>query len=262
MGFVSRAASKHPCAACCIYPSGMRKPREYGILLTVHSHGACGKHSGRSGGIRVDYQRDYILRMIQMMGDMMRRLAERMDHLDRLHLLDETCRELCGISMDTGITLETDSLREMLSPIPRFMLSELLYARATACGLPMEETDALQLKALRLLASLGGEAQFCDLRAERLTALKDDVFTLLGAQDLMACARFFYEAERYDLMEDALYQALDAAAGEEKANDRREGIILLRNASKATETALALCNMTGQELRQSAFELETDAGLA
>ena len=38
------------------------------------------------------FQRDYILRMIEMMGDLMRRVKELMDELARMRLLEEACR--------------------------------------------------------------------------------------------------------------------------------------------------------------------------
>ena len=37
------------------------------------------------------FQRDYILRMIEMMGDLMRRVKELMDELAQMRLLEERC---------------------------------------------------------------------------------------------------------------------------------------------------------------------------
>ncbi len=66
----------------------------------------------------------------------------------------------------------------------------------------------------------------------------------------MDCARFFAQAERYDEMEDALFQAVEMGAG------RMEAAGMLRRAAKAEPSALARSRMTGQELRASAYELE------
>lgn len=206
----------------------------------------------------MDFQRDYILRMIQMMGDLMRRLAEKLEDRQRGRMLSDACREFCGLSLETGEQLDAASLREMLAPVPRFMLSELLAAKAETVSLPIGDMEELKLKALRLLASLHEEGQLCDLRAERLAALKTDVFSLLSATDLMDCARFFFQAEQYDQMEDSLFQALDMATGHEREGDRLEAIDLLRKASKAIENSLALCGMTSRELRESARELELE----
>ena len=206
----------------------------------------------------MDFERDYILRLIQMMGDFMRRIAEKMDDLERGRMLDMECRKLCGMSMEAGASLAFESLREMLSPMPRYMLSELLYVKAMASSsLPIEEADQLLIKALRLLATLHTEARLCDLRAQRLDEIKAAVFMQLTAADLMDCARFFAQAERYDLMEDTLFQALARTSVQERVQTLDEAVSMLRRGAKATENALALCGMTADELRQAAHELET-----
>lgn len=206
----------------------------------------------------MDFERDYILRMIQMMGDFMRRIADKMDDLERETMLDGESRRLCGVPFSAGQALDTASLCELLPPVPRLWMSELLYVKAVACqSLAYGQADALLLKALRLLASLHGEPRLCDLRAERLKQLKEAAFAQLTADDLMACARFFAQAESYDAMEDALFQALDATDAAKRAPLREEGIHMLRRAAGASERALALCGMTAQELRAAAHELET-----
>ena len=191
-----------------------------------------------------------------MIGDLMRRILEKVDQKERADMLSRASREYCGMALETGEALDVGSLLEMLAPTPRLMLSELLAAKAQTIDLPTEETAALQLKALRLLASLYSEGSLCELRAQRLMDLKSAVLTLLTAEDLIACARFFSQAERYDEMEDALYEALDQCEGETRAHCRQEAIALLRNAAKANGQTLALCHMTDSELRQSAHELE------
>ncbi|MDD3410929.1 MAG: DUF6483 family protein [Eubacteriales bacterium] len=202
----------------------------------------------------MDFERDYILRLIHMMGDLMRRVGELMDDLQRMHLLDDACRRLCGMTVETARSLSVQSLCELLGPMPRFLLSELLYLRATQTELSGEDRDELLEKALRLLASLHEESRLCELRAERLTRLKAATAERWDAQALMDCARFFAQSERYDEMEDALFQALERE--EPPQDDRGEAIRLLRRAAKASPQALALCRMTAQELRESAHELE------
>lgn len=206
----------------------------------------------------MDFERDYILRMIQMMGDFMRRVAEMMDDAERARAMDGECRRLCGMPLSAAETLDAASLIELSPPVSRFMLAELLYVKAKASSrLPYGEADALLCKALRLLASLADEPRLCDLRAARLAELKQDTLPLLDAADLMACARFFAQAERYDEMEDALFQAIPLAAPHEREAAKAEAAALLRAAAHAPEQALALCGMTAAELRASARELET-----
>ncbi|MDD3213089.1 MAG: DUF6483 family protein [Eubacteriales bacterium] len=203
----------------------------------------------------MDYQRDYILRLIHMLGELMRRIYERLDNRQRLDLLDQACREHCGMPLATAESLTMDSLYSLLSPMPRFMLGELLAVKAEVIPLAAGEAEALQYRAVQLLSSLYDETQLCDLRAEKLRQLKQAVLPMLTANDLMACARFFFTAERYDEMEDALFQALALETGDAFAQDRETTVLMLRRASKATARALALCNMSGDELRASAHEL-------
>jgi len=205
----------------------------------------------------MDYQRDYILRLIHMLGDLMRRIFELLDDKQRVRLLSDACREHCGMPLETAEALDTESLISLLASMPRFMAAELLCAKAEVTSLPIGEAEELKYKGLRLLASLYAETQLCELRAEKLATLKREVFPLLTGADLMDCGRFFWQAERYDEMEDALFQALEGETGEQRERDRREAIGLLRNAANATEHTLALCRMTASELRASARELET-----
>ncbi len=206
----------------------------------------------------MDYQRDYILRLIHMLGDLMRRVFELLDDHQRLRLLDEACREHCGMSLEAAESLRPESLLALLAPVPRLMLAEFLAAKAEVFSLPVGDAEELKYKALRMLASLYEETQLCDLRAEKLASLKRDVFPMLTAADLMDCARFFQQAGWYDEMEDALFQALPLETdGTAWARDRDGAAVMLREASKVTEPALILRGMTGAELRESACELES-----
>ena len=73
------------------------------------------------------FQRDYILRMIEMMGDLMRRVKELMDELAQMRLLDGASRKRCGLPLSALETLSAESLTELLSPAPRLFASELIY---------------------------------------------------------------------------------------------------------------------------------------
>ena len=169
------------------------------------------------------FQRDYILRMIEMMGDLMRRVKELMDELARMRLLEEACRRQCGLPLSALETLSTESLTEMLSPTPRLFASELIYLRATASPSLWEEGRMLRLKSLRLLLTLAQEGPLCELRAARVQALKLELMDLLLPEDLMACAAFLRQGGAYADMEDALFEAAERCAPQERAACVREG---------------------------------------
>lgn len=181
------------------------------------------------------FQRDYILRMIEMMGDLMRRVKELMDELAQMRLLEEACRRQCGLPLSALETLSTESLTEMLSPTPRLFASELIYLRATASPSLWEEGRMLRLKSLRLLLTLAQEGPLCELRAARVQALKLELMDLLLPEDLMACAAFLRQGGAYADMEDALFEAAGAVPGRRsRAGVRpRRGMLAARGGARA-----------------------------
>lgn len=202
------------------------------------------------------FQRDYILRMIEMMGDLMRRVKELMDELAQMRLLEEACRRRCGLPLSALETLSAESLTELLSPTPRLFASELLYLRATALPAPWEEGRMLRLKSLRLLLTLEEEGPLCELRAARVQALKLELADLLLPEDLMACAAFLRQGGAYADMEDALFEAAERCAPQERAACVRKGVCMLREAARAPAQDLAFGRTSAHELRLSARELE------
>ena len=206
----------------------------------------------------MDFEKDYILRLIQMLGDLMRRLYRLLDDQQRDRMLNDVCREWCGMGLEAGERLAPEALCDLLAPEPRLVMAELMADKADAITLTAYTADALRLRALRLLASLHEEGNICEVRAAKLAELKAKVLEELTPADLMACARFFAQGERFDEMEDALFQALELESGDQRDTDRRAAAAMLRRAARANEHALALCNMTAQELRESAHELEAE----
>lgn len=203
------------------------------------------------------FQRDYILRMIEMMGDLARKVAQLMEELEYLHHLDDASRLHCGLPLKALEELSHESLLEMLGPEPRLYASEILYLRAMEPSIQWDAQDRMMLKSLRLLASLTEESLLCELRTPRLRELKSQVLSLLTAQDLYQCALFFSAGDSYDEMEDALFQAVEQAneEGQRSVLIEKGCALLAQAAEEATESALAYCRMTRNELKQAAEEL-------
>lgn len=174
------------------------------------------------------FQRDYILRMIEMMGDFLRRLGDMIDEKERLHELDALCREHCGLPLDTARNLTDESLRELLTPQARFVLSEIMYLRARALIAKDEQEQADLLKSARLLLTMTDDISLCAERAERLKELLAACQDALLPDDYINAARFFMTGEHYDDCEDAIFMAADAAGS---ADDRHycilQGLALL-----------------------------------
>ena len=208
------------------------------------------------------FERDYILRMIQMMGDWLRRLAELLSDLERMRFLGELCRRHCGMTLKAAEALSDESLVSLLDPEPRFLLSELIYLHAAQTTCDDEQAQALLAKSLRLLLSLSGEGELCEQRAARLGDLKEQTLPLLTAEELMACAGFLVNGERYDLAEDAAFQAIERAEPSRQTALLSQALALMERAAAASPQALALCGMTPDELAESVSLLRTLAGLA
>ncbi|MEG0493665.1 MAG: DUF6483 family protein [Clostridia bacterium] len=201
------------------------------------------------------FQRDYVLRMIEMMGDLMRRLKELLDQHAQMRLLDEACRRHCGIPLETLQRLSAESLMELLAPMPRFFASELLRVEALAVCLPEEEEEAQRLMSARLLASLWEEGQVCELRALQLKQMKAQLLPKLTAKDLMNCAEFFFQGGLYDEMEDAVFQAFDISNSAERKCYGERGNSLLLFAAQAQAMEARPIQPSSQELRDAAQEL-------
>lgn len=208
------------------------------------------------------FERDYILRMIQMMGDLMRRIAELLSDLQRMKLLEDACLRYCGLSLRAAEALSDESLLSLLDAEPRFVLSELCYLHAAYTTCEDDEAEALLCRSLRLLCSLREEGELCEQRAARLEELKEQTLPLLTADDLLACGQFFANGERYDLMEDALFQAIERAEPSRQAALLTEALPLMERACAASEQVLALCGLTRAEAAESLGLLRTLSGLA
>lgn len=202
------------------------------------------------------FQRDYILRMIEMMGDLMRRVRELMDNLQRMRLLSDACLRHTGIPLDTAEQLTAESLETMLQPMPRLLMSEILFTKAETFSLPIEEQEELLHKSFHLLASLWEEGELCELRVDRLLEMKERIRPRLTVNELLCCARFCQECDRFSDMEDALFQATELLQKEEeRAQTAGLGAAMLEAAANATLEAIAFAHTTREELLQSAQEL-------
>ena len=172
------------------------------------------------------FQRDYVLRLIEMMGEFFRRLGDMLDEKEQARALDDACREQCGFSMEAACSLSMETIEDLLPPQGILILSELTYMRARIIARDEEKKGALFLRALRLLSALSGEEALCVERSARLKELMDACQDDLTAEDYLRCARFFMAGEHFDHGEDALFLAVEAA--EDKHYYVLQGRALLR----------------------------------
>lgn len=200
------------------------------------------------------FQRDYILRLIELMSNLSQRVSELMDELRQMRLLDNGCRRYCGLPLAAIEALHSDSLIELLAPSARLFASELLYTRAT---LSQPNGEELKLKSLRLLASMYTEGLLCELHALRLKVLKQELLNELTADDLMACAEFFFQGGEYADMKDAIFRAIEVSGTIERRRHTERGVTLLTSAAVASERDPA--DTSPQELREAVSNLQAVA---
>lgn len=197
------------------------------------------------------FQKDYVLRMIEMMGDFMRRIGEMLDDLHRLRLLDDTCREHCGMDINAAGKLSVESIIDLLSPQPRLMMAEILYIQAMQTSLPDETREQLLYRCARLLLSLREESLLCELRQDRLKYCLLEAYALFTPRDRLEAAAFFMQAEQFGLGEDQLYEALDEASLEEYPQLLQEGQHIMESCLNVPKKRLELGGLPYAEVLES-----------
>jgi len=200
------------------------------------------------------FQRDYVLRLIEMMGEFFRRLYQLSNEMDREKELDAACRDQCGLSLESVLVLSKDTLIELLPPRALLMASELMYIRASVVTVDEEKRSDHLFRSLQLLAALDEEETLCVERAMRLKELMDACAQRLSPEDYMACARFFLAGEKYDHCEDAIFLAIEEAR--EKAKLIIQGREMLNDMLLLPENALLSGGMTRQEVMEAIEDLE------
>lgn len=196
------------------------------------------------------FEQDYILRMIQMLGNFLRRLKEIALETEKRQELDHFCQEKCGLSLHTADTLSQESLTQLLPPEPRLILSELYYIRAQHTQCLEEERLEWLGRSARLLLSLKEESLICQERRERLHEMMAEA--ALSPEEMLDAFAFFLEGEAFDWAEDALFFALEDGA-EKALQLGLQGFERLRDLS---DKRLAAGGLSRRELNELIDELQ------
>ena len=197
---------------------------------------------------------DYVMRLIEMMGEFFRRLADMASEQMQARALDEMCRDQCGLSMEAALALSEDTVESLLPPQGLFILSELTYIRAKVMVRAGEEQDRMFLRSLRLLCMLREEEPMCLARCVRLKELMDACEDLLTPEDYLRCAAFYLAGEHFDFGEDAIFLAVEGAEapGEYAAKGRE----LLRGLLALPDSTLTPGGLPRADVRRAIDDLE------
>lgn len=164
----------------------------------------------------MDFQRDYILRMIEMMGDFMRRIKELLQDLDRMSMLGDLCHRHCGMKLETARSLTVESLTELLPMPSRLWLAEIWYTQAMYTDQASDERQELLLRSFKLLLLIGegtgGDVQpVYAMRKDRVQELLKELNPVLTSAEVMAGAAFLFQGDAYAWGEDAAFDAIITA---------------------------------------------------
>lgn len=205
-------------------------------------------------------ERDYVLRMIGMFGDMMRRLGELMDERERLHFLEKACREQCGMTLGAAETLDAAAAAALLPPATLWAAGEIVYLHYACAESDEREKRRLALQALRLLSVQGTEPGVAEARADRMEALLEVCREELCAQDELNCGRFFAACERFCAAEDMLFLAVEDG-GTERACYAAQGLGVLTKMAALPRETLILGGLPYEEVTQAIDDIRRIGGL-
>lgn len=163
------------------------------------------------------FQKDYVLRMIEMMGELVRRICSIAREADAMAELDEISQRACGLPMTMLRNGEIEQLSDTLDEAQRFLAAELLAIAIEIEKRTHTEDDLLPLheQATALYATLH-EPDYMLPASDRVALLVDEHLHALSSKALLSAGSLLERADQFAKAEDALYAAmeLDAAAKE------------------------------------------------
>ena len=159
------------------------------------------------------FQRDYILRMIEMIGEIARWILDEAREEDARAELDEISRKASGMPLKMLKTADVATLETLLSPDQRYLCAELLLigAQVDARTQPDETINPARAQALSLLATLQNP-DYLPRAYDRAHAAMEEMLDFLTPAELTALAALFERGGRFAAAEDALWAAEDRKA--------------------------------------------------
>lgn len=157
------------------------------------------------------FQRDYVLRMIEMIGELARRVRSILREADAYTEMEEVAQRACGLPLSMLETGEPDMLLSLLDEPQRFLAAELLLIDIEVKSRKQTSDTLLPLhaQALMLYASLA-EPDYMLPAADRAARLLSMLQDQLPVASLLCAAGLLERCGRYAEAEDALFAALDA----------------------------------------------------
>jgi hypothetical protein len=170
------------------------------------------------GEARVYFQKDYVLRMIEMLGELVRRIGEMTREADARGEVNEIAERACGLPIGLLAATDAASLPEMLGEAQRYLAGQLLliHLEIEARKAPEETLAPIRAQALAIFATLMEPDDLlpaADTAARLLPEVTDD----LPLETLVAVAGLLERAGLYAPAEDAHFAALERGGATQPA---------------------------------------------
>lgn len=192
------------------------------------------------------FQRDYVLRMIEMIGELFRRILATVDDVDAIKELDEIANKACGLPLAMLRGGDAAMLADTLEEPQRFLAAELLRI-ATRIDSRTQTDDALLPLYAQTIAILSGlrDPDYAIPAADRVALILRERLTDLPTDSLLRAAALLEHAGLYADAEDALFAAM------EHTPDIRAQITAFYDRLEALDDrALLAGNLTRDELSE------------
>lgn len=188
------------------------------------------------------FQRDYVLRMIEMIGEFARGILNLAREEDARAKLDSVSRRACGMPLAMLKTADAPTLETLLSEPQRYFGAELLLlsGEVDARTRAEDELAPVRAQALALLCTLQSPdyvPRACAAAHRIVKPLLDS----LSAPELLGAAALFERGDRFAWAEDALF-----AAGDDRAR-----LAFYRRALAADDRTLRGGNLPREEIEEA-----------
>lgn len=203
------------------------------------------------------FQQDYIMRMIEALGDFLRRLKGTVLDLDADALMDDAYKRFCGIERVLAEQMDVDTLSELLPPDRLLALSELTTYRAErfASSLHTDQLAALYHRALTLLIRVS-DMEVATLFEKRALELLEYAEALLTSGDCASVISFFFLAGAFDMGEDFLFESMDYYTNTAQRQEIYEaGLAFYDKLDSLSDAALSTGEFTRCEISEGRTDL-------
>lgn len=192
------------------------------------------------------FQKDYVLRMIEMMGELIGRIFSMARQADAEAELSEISQRACGLPLKMLLEGDADTLSSLLDDPQRFLAAELIMIQIEILRRAQNDDSLLPYRqqALMLYASLHNPDYILPA-CDRARTIAEDNLGALSVEALMASASLFERGDIFTAAEDAWY-----AAAEQDACAKPQALAFYSRLEALPDDALLAGGFTRAEIEE------------